>query len=78
MVFISSWRRTHSHVDSLKRVCKTHFNFSSKIANLLCSNPFFPTGVSTVVQEKQMLPAETERADAKLVEMVVSIKRIGQ
>ena len=33
---------------------------------------------NTLEQEKQMLPAETERAVDKLVEMVVSIKRIGQ
>ena len=30
-------------MDSLQRVCGTHFNFSSKIANSLCLNPFFPT-----------------------------------
>ena len=28
-------------MDPLQRVCGTHFNFSSKIVNLLCSNPFF-------------------------------------
>ena len=33
--------------------------------------------VSTLYKEKQMLPADTERAVDKLMEMVVSIKRIG-
>ena len=28
-------------MDPLKIVCGTHYNFSSKITNLLCSNPFF-------------------------------------
>ena len=43
IIFISSWRRTHSHVDPPKKIYGTRCNFSSKIAKLLCSNPFFPT-----------------------------------
>ena len=45
----------------------------------LCSSngSSMPT-VSTLYKEKQMLLADTERAVDKLVEMVVSIKRIGQ
>ena len=31
-------------MDPLKGVCETRFNFSSKIANLLCSNSFFQQG----------------------------------
>ena len=29
-------------MDPSKKLCGTHCNFSSKIVNLLCSNPFFP------------------------------------
>ena len=41
MIFISSWKRTHSHVDPPKKLYETQCNFSSKITKLLCSNPFF-------------------------------------
>ena len=38
-------------MDPLKRVYGTHFNFSSKIANLLCSNLFFQPLLIVVVKE---------------------------